>query len=82
MVEMSVANTNFYWLCRVAVPTNQSISLLGRASHCHGTMSVQVGNTGESYKIVGNNFEYYPLCRTIKSMYSRTILANMISESR
>ena len=41
-------------------------------------MSVQVENTGASYKIVGNNFEYCPLCRTIKSVYSRTVLANMI----
>ena len=27
-VEMSVANTNLYWLCRVVVTTNRSISLL------------------------------------------------------
>ena len=37
----------------------------------------QVENTGASYKIVGNNFEYCPLCRTVKPLHSRTVLANM-----
>jgi len=37
----------------------------------------QVENTEASYKIVGNNFEYCPLCRTVKPLHSRTVLANM-----
>lgn len=41
-------------------------------------MSHQVVDTGASYKIVANNFEYCPVCHRIKSMYSRTVLANVL----
>ena len=45
-----------------------------------GTMScpVQVENTGASYKIVGNNFEYCPLCCTIKPVYRKTAFTEML----
>ena len=39
---------------------------------------VQVENTGASYKIVGNNFEYCPLCRTITSVYRKTAFTEML----
>ena len=41
-------------------------------------MSHQVVDREASYKIVANNFEYCPLCHGIKSMYSRTVLANVL----
>ena len=40
-------------------------------------LPVQVQNTEASYKIVSYDFEYCPLCRTIKSAYDRTVLADM-----
>ena len=39
---------------------------------------VQVENVGASYKIVGNNFEYCPLCCTFTSLQSRTVLAGLL----
>jgi len=41
-------------------------------------MSQQAVDTEASYKIVANNFEYCPLCHRIKSMHSRTVLANVL----
>jgi len=38
----------------------------------------QVVDEGASYKIVANNFEYCPLCHRIKTVYSRTVLANVL----
>lgn len=38
----------------------------------------QVDNTEASYKIIGNNFEYCSLCRTVKPLYSGTELANRL----
>jgi len=40
-------------------------------------LPVQVQNTEASYKMVSYDFEYCPLCRTIKSAYDRTVLADM-----
>ena len=34
---------------------------------------VEVENVGASYKLVGNNFEYCPLCRTFTSLQNRTV---------
>ena len=48
-----------------------------------GVMSqcpVQVQDTEASYKMVSYNFEYCPLCRTIKSVHDRTVLADMYGE--
>ena len=39
---------------------------------------VQVEDTGASYKIVGNNFEYCPFCSTITSVCSNTAPADML----
>lgn len=46
----------------------------------NGAMScpVQVVNTGASYKIVSDNFEYCPLCHTIELAYRKTALAEML----
>jgi len=40
-------------------------------------LPVQVQNTEASYKMVSYDFEYCPPCRTIKSAYDRTVLADM-----